>query len=38
MKPSALVVNVARGGLIDEDALYDALTAGGIARAGPGLL
>ena len=34
MKPTAFVVNVARGGLIDEDALFDALTAGEIAGAG----
>ena len=34
MKPTAFVINVARGGLIDEDALYDALTAGAIAGAG----
>ncbi|MBD8024401.1 phosphoglycerate dehydrogenase [Microbacterium gallinarum] len=34
MKPSAFVVNVARGGLIDEEALYTALTAGEIAGAG----
>ena len=34
MKPTAYVVNVARGGLIDEDALYDALTNGVIAGAG----
>lgn len=34
MKPTAYVVNVARGGLIDEDALFDALTAGEIAGAG----
>ncbi len=31
MKPTAYVVNVARGGLIDEDALFEALTAGEIA-------
>jgi D-3-phosphoglycerate dehydrogenase len=34
MKKSAFVVNVARGGLVDEDALYDALVAGEIAGAG----
>lgn len=33
MKPTARVVNVARAGLIDEDALYDALDAGRIAGA-----
>ena len=34
MKPTAYVVNVARGGLIDEEALADALNAGEIAGAG----
>jgi len=34
MKKSAFVVNVARGGLIDEDGLYEALTTGEIAGAG----
>ncbi|AJT41264.1 phosphoglycerate dehydrogenase [Psychromicrobium lacuslunae] len=34
MKNSAYVVNVARGGLIDESALYDALQTGEIAGAG----
>ncbi|GAA1991559.1 phosphoglycerate dehydrogenase [Microbacterium pumilum] len=34
MKPTAYVINVARGGLVDEDALYAALTTGVIAGAG----
>jgi D-3-phosphoglycerate dehydrogenase len=34
MKSTAFIVNVARGGLIDEDALYRALKAGTIAGAG----
>jgi D-3-phosphoglycerate dehydrogenase len=34
MKKTAYIVNVARGGLIDEDALYVALTNGVIAGAG----
>ena len=34
MKRSAYIVNVARGGLIDEDALYKALTTHEIAGAG----
>ncbi|MFT2675299.1 NAD(P)-dependent oxidoreductase, partial [Escherichia coli] len=33
-KKSAFVINVARGGLINEDALYEALTSGEIAGAG----
>lgn len=34
MKPSALIVNTARGALIDEDALYDALNTRRIRAAG----
>jgi D-3-phosphoglycerate dehydrogenase len=33
MKPDVLLVNTARGGIIDEDALYDALRTGRIAGA-----
>jgi D-3-phosphoglycerate dehydrogenase / 2-oxoglutarate reductase len=34
MKPTAYIVNVARGGLIDEEALHGALSGGVIAGAG----
>jgi phosphoglycerate dehydrogenase-like enzyme len=33
MKPTALLINTSRGTCIDEDALYEALTTGGIAGA-----
>jgi len=34
MKPSAILINTARGGVLDEDALYDAVESGVIAGAG----
>ncbi len=34
MKPTAFFINTARGPIVDEDALYDALTKGSIAGAG----
>ncbi|MDR1559257.1 MAG: D-2-hydroxyacid dehydrogenase [Clostridiales bacterium] len=34
MKPSACLINIARGSLVDENALYDALKNNVIARAG----
>jgi phosphoglycerate dehydrogenase-like enzyme len=34
MRPSSLLINTARGGIVDEQALYAALSSGGIAGAG----
>lgn len=34
MKPSAILINTTRGGTVDQEALYDALTSGQIAAAG----
>ena len=34
MKPTAYLINTARGGIIDEPALYDVLSSGKLAGAG----
>ena len=33
MKPGVRIINCARGGIVDEDALYDALVSGKVAGA-----
>ncbi len=37
MKPTAYLINTARGGIVDEKALHDALVAGKLAGAGLGV-